>query len=229
MLSSLVCQYVLLSIYKKKLLMNTLDMNNFGAILSLGLYELKKNDVIEETYDGKIIKKLIFSLKSDLPEDLSYLNQIYEAINGADKKTINDIILAFYINQSGGRYSQLINDITEYLLKKGYLVEETKKGFLNKTKKVLKANEECVVNTLDNIVAGISQETVMEDIIVFAEVLRKSGLLYSCFTKEQIKAINQKLNNEKNKTLDENVYNTLKAIDIIYAIIVSFLTTSTNS
>ena len=61
------------------------------------------------------------------------------------------------------------------------------------------------------------------DIIVISKVLLKTGLLDSCFTKEQSKIIKQKLEYTEENLSDDIVNSTLKIVDDIMAAIFAFV------
>lgn len=224
---SLTNNFTLLSMYKKKYLDSLLAYDMLAAVISSGIYDLEKNNIIKiadgnekKTNDKKI------DIISVLPEELNYLNQLYTAIEDSKNKTIHEVALQFVEDLFTHKYENYSKDIVENLIMNKVIEEKKKKGLLGIEKSIYSFAEEKIENLInslhDELLDGKGTD---EELLLLAHLLDKTGSLVEYFSKDEVKKIKENIKKYMNQA--SVVLETLTVINQIFLYIIALRNTAT--
>lgn len=225
MVKSLVNQYLLLSVSKGKGPDSFFSTEIMAMIVTLGLYELEKNEIIKITTEKQ---NATIAIKSELTEDLQYLEHLYKAIVDSEKKNLLDLFRILVLDIKGKYYDRLSRDLIEKLKSEGALKEELSKSIFGIEKRQYIANGDIVDETLRKVKSEIFNENSNDvEILILSKILVKTGLIYELYNKNDYKSIKERIK-DLEKNIDPNVLYILNYIDELYAFIAAIITSTVN-
>ena len=182
-------QQYFLCVLKKNGKISSLEMEKTTCLAASAIVELLMDNIL--TLDGKKL-----SVQAPLPEDKSYLRQVY------------------YVVMDG-----LIEDIGESLVNLG-CVQKEKGGFMN-GKTLYIPNADDVDHIVQNIRAELLEEgEISEDIVVLTALLNKSGDLQRYFSSYEKQALKKRLEEIRENPQNELIRKATEYIDTLFLLFI---------
>ncbi|QSX06908.1 hypothetical protein JYG23_05535 [Sedimentibacter sp. zth1] len=219
-------QFLLLSINKERNPDSLFNQATIVALMSLGLYELEKNKVIEVLNGDGDKSDLAFSIIKPLPDNLKYLSIIYQVLLDSKKKTVAEVTSMFFLNFKKQYFDNFSKNLISDLVNEGVLQEYKKAGMFGIEKSKFKVNQASVEEIISKIKSNVFEEKVKDyDMIILARLLDKTDLIYQYFPNKECKIIKEKVTNAMENSDNIVVLRTLKTIDNLFCIILAIITT----
>ena len=162
-----------------------LEVDKIVNFLIACLLEMRLEEIISIT-DKKI------DVIGELPENLSYLEFLYEYIDQRKPVKIEKVINDFCISATMKNFDRLFNDVGRSLEKEGVVTVSKVGWFKKKTGYV--PEKEVIVRVINKIRSELLEDGVMsEDASILAILLSNSNSLKDYFSKFEQKDIKEKL------------------------------------
>ena len=201
-------QQYFLCILKKNGKISSLEMEKTTCLAASAVVELLMEDIL--AFDGKKL-----SIQVALPEEKSYLRQVYDVVVKKQPVKFENAIEYFSFNFTDKYINRLIEDIGESLAELG-CVRKEKGGFMN-GKILYIPNEADVDHIVQNIRAELLEDgEISEDIVVLTALLNKSQDLQRYFSSYEKQALKKRLAEIKENPQNELIHKATEYIDTLF-------------
>lgn len=201
-------QQYFLCILKKNGKISSLEMEKTTCLAASAVVELLMEDIL--AFDGKKL-----SIQVALPEEKSYLRQVYDVVVKKQPVKFENAIEYFSFNFTDKYINRLIEDIGESLAELG-CVRKEKGGFMN-GKTLYIPNEADVDHIVQNIRAELLEDgEISEDIVVLTALLNKSQDLQRYFSSYEKQALKKRLAEIKENPQNELIHKATEYIDTLF-------------
>ena len=201
-------QQYFLCILKKNGKISSLEMEKTTCLAASAVVELLMEDIL--AFDGKKL-----SIQVALPEEKSYLRQVYDVVVKKQPVKFENAIEYFSFNFTDKYINRLIEDIGESLAELG-CVRKEKGGFMN-GKTLYIPNEADVDHIVQNIRAELLEDgEISEDIVVLTALLNKSQDLQRYFSSYEKQALMKRLAEIKENPQNELIHKATEYIDTLF-------------
>ena len=201
-------QQYFLCILKKNGKISSLEMEKTTCLAASAVVELLMEDIL--AFDGKKL-----SIQVALPEEKSYLRQVYDVVVKKQPVKFENAIEYFSFNFTDKYINRLIEDIGESLAELG-CVRKEKGGFMN-GKTLYIPNEADVDHIVQNIRAELLEDgEISEDIIVLTALLNKSQDLQRYFSSYEKQVLKKRLTEIKENPQNELIHKATEYIDTLF-------------
>lgn len=201
-------QQYFLCILKKNGKISSLEMEKTTCLAASAVVELLMEDIL--AFDGKKL-----SIQVALPEEKSYLRQVYDIVVKKQPVKFENAIEYFSFNFTDKYINRLIEDIGESLAELG-CVRKEKGGFMN-GKTLYIPNEADVDHIVQNIRAELLEDgEISEDIVVLTALLNKSQDLQRYFSSYEKQALKKRLAEIKENPQNELIHKATEYIDTLF-------------
>jgi len=201
-------QQYFLCILKKNGKISSLEMEKTTCLAASAVVELLMEDIL--AFDGKKL-----SIQVALPEEKSYLRQMYDVVVKKQPVKFENAIEYFSFNFTDKYINRLIEDIGESLAELG-CVRKEKGGFMN-GKTLYIPNETDVDHIVQNIRAELLEDgEISEDIVVLTALLNKSQDLQRYFSSYEKQALKKRLAEIKENPQNELIHKATEYIDTLF-------------
>ena len=201
-------QQYFLCILKKNGKISSLEMEKTTCLAASAVVELLMEDVL--AFDGKKL-----SVQAPLPEEKSYLRQVYDVVEKKQPVKFENVIEYFSFNFTDKYINRLIEDIGESLAESG-CVRKEQGGFMN-GKTLYIPNEADVDHIVQNIRAELLEDgELSEDIVVLTALLNKSQDLQRHFSSYEKQALKKRLAEIKENPQNELIHKATEYIDTLF-------------
>lgn len=201
-------QQYFLCILKKNGKISSLEMEKTTCLAASAVVELLMEDIL--AFDGKKL-----SIQVALPEEKSYLRQVYDVVVKKQPVKFENAIEYFSFNFTDKYINRLIEDIGESLAELG-CVRKEKGGFMN-GKTLYIPNEADVDHIVQNIRAELLEDgELSEDIVVLTALLNKSQDLQRYFSSYEKQALKKRLAEIKENPQNELIHKATEYIDTLF-------------
>ena len=201
-------QQYFLCILKKNGKISSLEMEKTTCLAASAVVELLMEDIL--AFDGKKL-----SIQVALPEEKSYLRQVYDVVVKKQPVKFENAIEYFSFNFTDKYINRLIEDIGESLAELG-CVRKEKGGFMN-GKTLYIPNEADVDHIVQNIRAELLEDgEISEDIVVLTALLNKSQDLQRYFSSYEKQALKKRLTEIKENPQNELIHKATEYIDTLF-------------
>lgn len=226
MKQSVVKQYVFLANAKDINLNSIVALDNYMAVLSAGIYELEKHQVIDiselnsklKNIDVKLAQNMKIVIKKELPSELKYLRILYRAIECLEQKTIFNLVKVMTYDQGTNNSNHYIQDIMEQLVEDGVSIKGEKKGLFGKHSNIYKSDNTVIESLKGKLANNFNDD---ENAVILAFLLEKTNMLSMYYDKEEVKRIKENLNSVK--LAQGSVTNMMNMMDNILLILFAVL------
>ena len=183
-------------------------MEKTTCLAASAVVELLMEDIL--AFDGKKL-----SIQVALPEEKSYLRQVYDVVVKKQPVKFENAIEYFSFNFTDKYINRLIEDIGESLAELG-CVRKEKGGFMN-GKTLYIPNEADVDHIVQNIRAELLEDgEISEDIVVLTALLNKSQDLQRYFSSYEKQALKKRLAEIKENPQNELIHKATEYIDTLF-------------
>ena len=183
-------------------------MEKTTCLAASAVVELLMEDIL--AFDGKKL-----SIQVALPEEKSYLRQVYDIVVKKQPVKFENAIEYFSFNFTDKYINRLIEDIGESLAELG-CVRKEKGGFMN-GKTLYIPNEADVDHIVQNIRAELLEDgEISEDIVVLTALLNKSQDLQRYFSSYEKQALKKRLAEIKENPQNELIHKATEYIDTLF-------------
>lgn len=183
---SITQQFLTLAVNDKGKL-STFDQNGEICLIAGGVIELAQAGVIE-------IRDKRATTREKLPRELDYLAPLYDYIREKEPVKANWIVNDFYMSITGKRFNALFDGVMDSLRAQG-LTEMVESGFLGRDRSPA-PKEKAVRAVVDNLRAELlDDDPVDAETAVVAVLLDKSDDLKEHFSKDERRAMKERLKN----------------------------------
>lgn len=183
-------------------------MEKTTCLAASAVVELLMEDIL--AFDGKKL-----SIQVALPEEKSYLRQMYDVVVKKQPVKFENAIEYFSFNFTDKYINRLIEDIGESLAELG-CVRKEKGGFMN-GKTLYIPNETDVDHIVQNIRAELLEDgEISEDIVVLTALLNKSQDLQRYFSSYEKQALKKRLAEIKENPQNELIHKATEYIDTLF-------------
>lgn len=201
-------QQYFLCILKKNGKISSMEMEKTTCLAASAVVELLMEDIL--AFDGKKL-----SIQVALPEEKSYLRQVYDVVVKKQPVKFENAIEYFSFNFTDKYINRLIEDIGESLAELG-CVRKEKGGFMN-GKTLYIPNEADVDHIVQNIRAELLEDgELSEDIVVLTALLNKSQDLQRYFSSYEKQALKKRLAEIKENPQNELIHKATEYIDTLF-------------
>ena len=201
-------QQYFLCILKKNGKISSMEMEKTTCLAASAVVELLMEDIL--AFDGKKL-----SIQVALPEEKSYLRQVYDVVVKKQPVKFENAIEYFSFNFTDKYINRLIEDIGESLAELG-CVRKEKGGFMN-GKTLYIPNEADVDHIVQNIRAELLEDgEISEDIVVLTALLNKSQDLQRYFSSYEKQALKKRLAEIKENPQNELIHKATEYIDTLF-------------
>ena len=201
-------QQYFLCILKKNGKISSLEMEKTTWLAASAVVQLLMEDIL--SFDGKKL-----SIQVALPEEKSYLRQVYDVVVKKQPVKFENAIEYFSFNFTDKYINRLIEDIGESLAELG-CVRKEKGGFMN-GKTLYIPNEADVDHIVQNIRAELLEDgEISEDIVVLTALLNKSQDLQRYFSSYEKQALKKRLAEIKENPQNELIHKATEYIDTLF-------------
>ena len=201
-------QQYFLCILKKNGKISSMEMEKTTCLAASAVVELLMEDIL--AFDGKKL-----SIQVALPEEKSYLRQVYDVVVKKQPVKFENAIEYFSFNFTDKYINRLIEDIGETLAELG-CVRKEKGGFMN-GKTLYIPNEADVDHIVQNIRAELLEDgEISEDIVVLTALLNKSQDLQRYFSSYEKQALKKRLAEIKENPQNELIHKATEYIDTLF-------------
>lgn len=201
-------QQYFLCILKKNGKISSLEMEKTTCLAASAVLKLLMEDIL--TFDGKKL-----SIQAPLPEEKSYLRQVYDIVVKKQPVKFENVIEYFSFNFTDKYINGLVEDIGESLAELG-CVRKEKGGFMN-GKTLYIPNEADVDHIVQNIRAELLEDgEISEDIVVLTALLNKSQDLQRYFSSYEKQALKKRLAEIKENPQNELIHKATEYIDTLF-------------
>src|SRR5699024_10467044 len=201
-------QQYFLCILKKNGKISSMEMEKTTCLAASAVVELLMEDIL--AFDGKKL-----SIQVALPEEKSYLRQMYDVVVKKQPVKFENAIEYFSFNFTDKYINRLIEDIGESLAELG-CVRKEKGGFMN-GKTLYIPNETDVDHIVQNIRAELLEDgEISEDIVVLTALLNKSQDLQRYFSSYEKQALKKRLAEIKENPQNELIHKATEYIDTLF-------------
>lgn len=180
-----------------------------------GLLELKEEGIIkDETVEEG--NNILISIEKDLPNELDYLKQLYNAILVSKNKTLYEIVELFISNAHDCNCEKYSGNLVKSLIKDGMILggKQERLGTESKVEQVI--NKDRMEQFIKYIREVFFEENdYNEEVFIIAKLLQKTGMLREYFTEKEESTIIRKLENVVEEFGDSTLSERLKLIDKI--------------
>ena len=185
-----------------------MEMEKTTCLAASAVVELLMEDIL--AFDGKKL-----SIQVALPEEKSYLRQVYDVVVKKQPVKFENAIEYFSFNFTDKYINRLIEDIGESLAELG-CVRKEKGGFMN-GKTLYIPNEADVDHIVQNIRAELLEDgELSEDIVVLTALLNKSQDLQRFFSSYEKQALKKRLAEIKENPQNELIHKATEYIDTLF-------------
>ena len=201
-------QQYFLCILKKNGKISSMEMEKTTCLAASAVVELLMEDIL--AFDGKKL-----SIQVALPEEKSYLRQVYDVVVKKQPVKFENAIEYFSFNFTDKYINRLIEDIGESLAELG-CVRKEKGGFMN-GKTLYIPNETDVDHIVQNFRAELLEDgEISEDIVVLTALLNKSQDLQRYFSSYEKQALKKRLAEIKENPQNELIHKATEYIDTLF-------------
>ena len=201
-------QQYFLCILKKNGKISSLEMEKTTCLAASAVVELLMEDIL--AFDGKKL-----SIQVALPEEKSYLRQVYDVVVKKQPVKFENAIEYFSFNFTDKYINGLVEDLGESLAELG-CVRKEKGGFMN-GKTLYIPNEADVDHIVQNIRAELLEDgEISEDIVVLTALLNKSQDLQRYFSSYEKQALKKRLAEIKENPQNELIHKATEYIDTLF-------------
>lgn len=205
-------QQYFLCVLKKNGKISSLEMEKTTCLAASAIVELLMDNIL--TLDGKKL-----SVQAPLPEDKSYLRQVYYVVMKKQPVKFESVMEYFSFNFTDKYMDGLIEDIGESLVNLG-CVQKEKGGFMNE-KTLYIPNADDVDHIVQNIRAELLEEgEISEDIVVLTALLNKSGDLQRYFSSYEKQALKKRLEEIRENPQNELIRKATEYIDTLFLLFI---------
>ena len=205
-------QQYFLCVLKKNGKISSLEMEKTTCLAASAIVELLMDNIL--TLDGKKL-----SVQAPLPEDKSYLRQVYYVVMKKQPVKFESVMECFSFNFTDKYMDGLIEDIGESLVNLG-CVQKEKGGFMN-GKTLYIPNADDVDHIVQNIRAELLEEgEISEDIVVLTALLNKSGDLQRYFSSYEKQALKKRLEEIRENPQNELIRKATEYIDTLFLLFI---------
>ncbi|OUP86708.1 hypothetical protein B5F07_01595 [Lachnoclostridium sp. An169] len=205
-------QQYFLCVLKKNGKISSLEMEKTTCLAASAIVELLMDNIL--TLDGKKL-----SVQAPLPEDKSYLRQVYYVVMKKQPVKFESVMEYFSFNFTDKYMDGLIEDIGESLVNLG-CVQKEKGGFMN-GKTLYIPNADDVDHIVQNIRAELLEEgEISEDIVVLTALLNKSGDLQRYFSSYEKQALKKRLEEIRENPQNELIRKATEYIDTLFLLFI---------
>ena len=205
-------QQYFLCVLKKNGKISSLEMEKTTCLAASAIVELLMDNIL--TLDGKKL-----SVQAPLPEDKSYLRQVYYVVMKKQPVKFESVMEYFSFNFTDKYMDGLIEDIGESLVNLG-CVQKEKGGFMN-GKTLYIPNADDVDHIVQNIRAEFLEEgEISEDIVVLTALLNKSGDLQRYFSSYEKQALKKRLEEIRENPQNELIRKATEYIDTLFLLFI---------
>ena len=205
-------QQYFLCVLKKNGKISSLEMEKTTCLAASAIVELLMDNIL--TLDGKKL-----SVQAPLPEDKSYLRQVYYVVMKKQPVKFESVMEYFSFNFTDKYMDGLIEDIGESLVNLG-CVQKEKGGFMN-GKTLYIPNADDVDHIVQNIRAELLEEgEISEDIVVLTALLNKSGDLQRYFSSYEKQALKKRLEEIRENPQNELIHKATEYIDTLFLLFI---------
>ena len=201
-------QQYFLCVLKKNGKISSLEMEKTTCLAASAVVELLMGEIL--SFDGKKL-----SIQAPLPEEKSYLRQVYDIVAKKQPIKFENAIEYFSFNITDKYINGLVEDIGESLAELG-CVRKEKGGFMN-GKTLYIPSEADVDHIVQNIRAELLEDgEISEDIVVLTALLNKSQDLQRYFSSYEKKALKKRLAEIKENPQNELIHKATEYIDTLF-------------
>ena len=202
-------QQYFLCILKKNGKISSLEMEKTTCLAASAVVELLMEDIL--AFDGKKL-----SVQVPLPQEKSYLRQVYDVVEKKQPVKFENVIEYFsfnftdkYINRTGGRHWRITGRTRA-------ASGRNRGGFMN-GKTLYIPNEADVDHIVQNIRAELLEDgELSEDIVVLTALLNKSQDLQRYFSSYEKQALKKRLAEIKENPQNELIHKATEYIDTLF-------------
>ena len=209
-------QQYFLCILKKNGKISSLEMEKTTCLAASAVVELLMDDIL--TFNGKKL-----SIQAALPENKSYLHQVYDVVMKKQPVKFENVVECFSFNFTDKYINALVEDLGESLANMG-CVQKAKGGFMN-GKNVYIPNEDDVDHIVQNIRAELLEDgEISEDIVILTALLNKSRDLQRYFSSYEKQALKKRLDEIKENPKNELIHKATQYIDTLFLLFIAAIT-----
>lgn len=181
---SVMQQYAICAVNEKGKI-STLDQNKMVCLIVAGLLELELDNCI--VIDDKIITS-----KEKPARDKAYLKLLYAYICDKEPVKVSKVVNEFYMTFTGKLFTELLDGVMDALRAQG-LTEKVQSGFFGNKESLAPSEkaEKMVVTALrEQLLADAPVDETTAALVI---LLDKGGCLKAFFSKEEMKAMKERL------------------------------------
>lgn len=181
---SVMQQYAICAVNEKGKI-STLDQNKMVCLIVAGLLELELDNCI--VIDDKIITS-----KEKPARDKAYLKPLYAYICDKEPVKVSKVVNEFYMTFTGKLFTELLDGVMDALRAQG-LTEKVQSGFFGNKESLAPSEkaEKMVVTALrEQLLADAPVDETTAALVI---LLDKGGCLKAFFSKEEMKAMKERL------------------------------------